>query len=499
MKSIAPLARVILLMVAAWATSYAQSIEDALRIALPPQTINARSSGMGNAFIGVADDFSALFWNPAGLGLLRESEFSVGLTNLSVTNDASFLGSKTSFDDGTTHINHIGLALPFPVSRGSFVLAAGYNRLTNFLGVLRTEGFNPYSSIQRSLYNMNEDYDLAWKLGLEDTLVLTLQETGQPGWLAIPINRNVYQVQEVFESGNLGQWSFGGSIEFAPNFLAGLALNILTGSYRYDRTFIETDPNGFHQNTIVGDGGAPGRVAERTDFKSLELRQTVAQDISGYSLKFGMMYSLGSYARLGLSIQSPNSVTISEDYSNSGESRFANSISSYSAPTVKSEYDVTTGWVFGFGVSASPLAWLRFSGDLELADPSRIEISNTNVIGLTNLNSDIKRKLRSTNNFRVGAEVRVPTTDLFLRGGYGISFSPWKEDPSSFDAKTISAGAGYLFDERVMLNAAFCLTSYSSFRLIYPDPDTENVPDSLLRIDEKIHRTAVVVSLGYRF
>src|SRR6188508_21365 len=41
----------------------------------------ARSLGMGGAFIGLADDASATEANPAGLTILRKTEFSVELRN----------------------------------------------------------------------------------------------------------------------------------------------------------------------------------------------------------------------------------------------------------------------------------------------------------------------------------------------------------------------------------------------------------------------------------
>ena len=38
---------------------------------------SARAMAMGSAFVGVADDSSALLWNPAGLSNLREGEISL--------------------------------------------------------------------------------------------------------------------------------------------------------------------------------------------------------------------------------------------------------------------------------------------------------------------------------------------------------------------------------------------------------------------------------------
>ena len=38
--------------------------------------VGARAEAMGGAFVGVADDVSAVYWNPAGIGLIRGSQFT---------------------------------------------------------------------------------------------------------------------------------------------------------------------------------------------------------------------------------------------------------------------------------------------------------------------------------------------------------------------------------------------------------------------------------------
>ena len=55
-------------------------VDDAVRISRQGLNFNARALGMGNAYTGVANDFSAIYWNPAGLAQLQSSEFSFGLT-----------------------------------------------------------------------------------------------------------------------------------------------------------------------------------------------------------------------------------------------------------------------------------------------------------------------------------------------------------------------------------------------------------------------------------
>ena len=50
---------------------HAQYAEDALRYSQLGLGVGARQLGMGNATVGRVDDYSALFWNPAGLALER--------------------------------------------------------------------------------------------------------------------------------------------------------------------------------------------------------------------------------------------------------------------------------------------------------------------------------------------------------------------------------------------------------------------------------------------
>jgi hypothetical protein len=59
--------------------AYAQLIEDALRYSQLGLGVGARQLGMGNATVGGVDDYSALFWNPAGLAVIRDYELSFGM------------------------------------------------------------------------------------------------------------------------------------------------------------------------------------------------------------------------------------------------------------------------------------------------------------------------------------------------------------------------------------------------------------------------------------
>lgn len=52
---------------------------DAITFAIPQQYVSPRVLGMGGAFVGLADDYTALFYNPAGLARLQESHTNLGV------------------------------------------------------------------------------------------------------------------------------------------------------------------------------------------------------------------------------------------------------------------------------------------------------------------------------------------------------------------------------------------------------------------------------------
>ncbi|HVZ80519.1 MAG TPA: PorV/PorQ family protein [bacterium] len=76
--------------------------------------MGARATGMGNAFTGVSDDVNAVFWNPAGLGLARGTQFTlthgewlIGVTHeffafsQNIGKDGGFGGSVGYLDSGS--------------------------------------------------------------------------------------------------------------------------------------------------------------------------------------------------------------------------------------------------------------------------------------------------------------------------------------------------------------------------------------------------------------
>lgn len=103
----------------------------------------ARALGMGGAFIGVADDATAIVWNPAGLTQLERMEVSaVGRyvwENIDYSNSASPESNQSELQ---THpvFNFGSFAVPFGNEDVKVVIAAAYQRQLDFYYKKRVQG-----------------------------------------------------------------------------------------------------------------------------------------------------------------------------------------------------------------------------------------------------------------------------------------------------------------------------------------------------------------------
>jgi long-subunit fatty acid transport protein len=453
------------------AATYAQFPEDALRLSMSSFNIGSRAFGMGGAFTGVADDFGAIYWNPAGIGQIKYFELTGGIGHLGYKNNSKFLGGSSSFSNSSTSLNNAGFVYPIPTRRGSLTLAFGFSRSSDFTTALAFNGFNSASSIIPSLYDPDENQDLAWQLYLEDS-------TGYS-----PIQRNVNQRGSVLEENGVNNWSVAGALEVAPKLYVGAAVSLFSGSYSYNRNYVEEDTKRVYTQPPF-------------DFQQLLMDNLIEWDLSGYGVKFGMLYNIQEKARIGLTVKAPSRFTVTERFQTDGTSVFKTPDKSgayqYNA-TIKgaSEYDVQTPFVFGAGVSIGAGGFL-VSGDAEFTDWTQMEFKNpsSNISGLTKKNADIKSLFRATTNLRVGAEYAIPKTDVRLRGGFIYHPSPFEGDPDSFAQKYVTGGIGFALQSSVFIDIAYAHGFWDTFHVNY---------DETSGTDESITTNNVLFTISYHF
>jgi long-subunit fatty acid transport protein len=93
----------------------------------------ARARGMGGAFIGVADDATAVGWNPAGIAKLDKMEASVvgAFTMVKYTGELTFDAEKESYDETASHIAPAfgSFILPIKMGERNLAFALAYQRM----------------------------------------------------------------------------------------------------------------------------------------------------------------------------------------------------------------------------------------------------------------------------------------------------------------------------------------------------------------------------------
>ncbi len=478
-------AAAIVAVIALHSIASAQFSEDALRYSGRGNGSGSRALGMGNAYIGVSDDYSASVWNPAGLAQMRRLEVMGGISSTGMSNESTFRGIKKSSDVSAAALDNVGFVFPFPTVQGSLVFAFGFNRVSDFASTVQFEGFNDQSSIIPTLYQSQASYDVPYNVYLTNTA----------GYSAV--QKNVNQRGEVKEGGSLGQWSFAGAIDIEENISLGVSLNVYSGKYDYTRNFAEEDTRNIYNNTSAG---LPADSAYLR-FNKFYLDNFITSELNGSNITLGLMYRSELF-RAGIIAKGPTSIKVQETYSDDGESVFdnnggswatSNPAKTYSTPVSNNEYGVSSPWSFGAGASIYLQPELLIAADVEYTDWTQIEWSDNP--GLEKKNTQLQAVFRPVTNIRIGAEFDVPFTDLKVRAGYMMNPSPYKNDPSAFDEKVLTGGAGLFLQRNVVLDAAFAYGTLKSYRNEY---SAVGLPNSA-RVDRSITSIVVNFTVSYRF
>ncbi len=480
------------LMVTGLSLSRAQFAEDVLRFSQLGLASGARAIGMGNAAVGVAEDYSALFWNPAGLAQLHNYEFSAGFSYADYANSTRFLGSKTNASSGILNLNNLGIVYPVPTQRGSLTFAFGFHRVANYSTNASFAGFNATSSIVPSLIpdvdldalssSSRQEYldnNIPYQLFLADTL---------NGRFVTTIFDSVKQSATIREGGGVNHWSFGGAVDVAKDLSLGVTVSLVTGSYSYDREFQENDVLNVYQK-------APGDTYGL--FDQFTYASTINSELNGFNALFGLMYRKQGKVRIGFTVRTPTYYTIKETHSDEGRSRFDPNLNGVVdeydiAFDGRTEYEVITPSVLSLGGSYQFGDLLLVSGDAEYTDWRQMKFGTKNS-SLDAENRLIQKIYRSTVNLRGGVELSLWDFGVKLRAGVVVKPSPYENDPASFDQRYYTAGAGFQLDHNVWLQAGYAYGFWKTFRDNYFGT---TIPS---RTDESVKTNNVVLSLSFQF
>lgn len=469
-------------------TGFAQGLTDAVRSGSQGIGVGARALSMGGAYSALSDDYSALYFNPAGLGQIRRFELNAGFDFSTYTGDATYLGIAKSSDITGTNLNSLGLVVPIPTYQGSLVFGAGYNRTQTYNTSLSADAFNDgktrgvTNSITRLFLNSGYYFDLAF-----DTYAINGDDS--LGYYPQYDVDSTQQTGKITEEGGMNTFVLSGAIEAAQNLYVGISLNFQNGNYKFRKTFTERDVLGVYR------GFADAMT-------SVELVDGIETSIAGFNLNTGLLYRLDDHLRLGITVQTPTFLRLSDTYTTQITTAFPRSglpepYGVYQDGFDGSfDYELQTPWVFGGALSYEYL-FITLAADVKYTDWTQTRY--TAPAGeFDDVNQLIRDELQPAVEWHIGGEVRLPATPLRLRAGYSFVPSPYKFLLSNPDArsggdqaiKTLSFGAGVLLRKTLSIDVAYLQSTQSNETLVYANSPV---------VSESLRRTNLVVTASFRF
>jgi len=436
---------IVMLMLASQ-TLFAQTAEEAVNLAEDHEGFGMRAAGMGNAFIGVADDYSAIYWNPAGLAQLRSGQFYASLQNLQFRTEANYLNNTTDAYRDFTKLRSLGMVYPLPVSRGSLVLAAGFQRFKSF------DSYADFGGLLQSSNNLGFNIS---------------NEFGDYGTLAF--DSLLQQRQTITNNGQLSAWSVGVAMDLSPNFSAGVTLDFIGGGNEYDSRYSQDDVNEANSYNIYDQNN---QKIEELYFNYYDVSQKISTDYSGLGVKLGGLFRLNRNLRFGATIHFPVSLTVTEKWSEDDDLSYdilrlsENQYYNFSGPVVtddgKFDYIIKIPFKFGVGASYGTERFL-VSASAEYQDLTQLEFQvpdnrdQRDYLDLLDQNETFRENFRPVLSYAAGGEFKLLHDQLSLRGGYRYVPSPLKNAAKKYDKQYISAGVGYQVDPSTVIEASWVL------------------------------------------
>lgn len=396
--------------------------------------VGVRAMGMGGAFAGVADDFSAVYWNPAGLAQLRQFEVYTGFLRNSFTDKSLQAGTPASAELENTRFGSLGVVLPYPVYRGSLVFAAGFNRVKDFDYALRILG---------------------------------------------PSGADALQTDNTFRhEGEMAVTSVAGAVEVAPSVALGVALNFLTGEDQALNQFEWVDSQ---------DRFAEKRFLARDTFEddyptafTATLGALVRTPRDKPRVRLGATLSSGAthqvrYTFKGLpSATAYNLVeyddgTVRQNVERLADGTFAQVVQE----EVQGSYKISLPLEFGLGISGQPVGGLLVAGSAHWSGWSQTEYQGSDENELR-AGAAFDTQYRDVTRYHLGVEWQVPVVALDLRAGFYTDPLPFvgPRDPqlsvgpdnppivARQNRRFYTLGAGLLFEEVVRADLAWTHGSF---------------------------------------
>jgi hypothetical protein len=428
--------------------------------------VGVRAMGMGGAFAGVADDFTAIYWNPAGLAQISQREVRIGFTRNARSGTSVFNGTAGESELNNTSFGSLGFVYPYPVYQGRLVFAIGFNRIKDFDWNLNQRGFDEIDSLQVNRFSQHE--------------------------------------------GELELSSIAAAVDVSPSISLGLTLGLTGGEDEANSKFSWIDREDIN----------------KYDYQRLLAADSFSDDYSrAWYVTFGAMVRTPREQprlRVGATVTTGLGQEVRYTYRGalSEESEGLNrvdyddgAVDHFGSDELKDHYEIALPLEFGLGGSYVPVPGLLLAASAHFAEWSQTEYESRDG-GEFRADNSFERQYRDVVRYHLGVEWQVPTIALDLRAGFYTdplpfvgprdiaSSDPFSDNSDPFsgdppihleqDRRFFTLGAGLLVDEVVQLDLAWVR---GTFEQVEETVDSQQL--NTLREENTI--TRVFVGLGYRF
>ena len=379
--------------------------------------LGARTMGMGGAFLAVADDFTSLYWNPAGLAQIRKFELYGSLSHSEQRVDTKFTRGRTAeVDSSKTRPNSIGLVYPLYTTRGGIAFALGYNRPQNFDSTIAVRGLDPSSDSVFSGLDVDE---------------------------------------MTSNSGGIGIWSFGAGVFISDSILLGGSIDFWHGSSLNELDSAAADINNIDP-----------------EIDSFAFQDSVDRVYSGLGGRVGVLAFAGENVTLGGTVTLPVDLEVSEIWEQVTIVEFDDGEGDVEGDDGSILFDIERPFEFGGGVAIKLLEKrLRLAGDVQFTDWTQTEY---NPLPAEDAQNNFNRYYDSTIQVRVGAEYRIPVIETSVRVGYFRDPIPFQDREIDSDRDFLTIGVGKIFDQIIKIDVAYMRGSWEQSSNLLTESQTSN-------------------------
>lgn len=388
----------------------------------------ARFSALGGAMGALGGDFSSLHINPAGVAIYRFGDVSftpaVEINQISASfNDNPTFGNGTNLGVGNSSrlvINNAGLVLANELNHPYWKMinfAVSYQRMNTFNDELEINSTNPVGNSLMDDFAWEADgfypdelseYSslLAWEGYVIDTLNNAVTYGGRVA------EGDMVQRQIAERRGNTSDFAitFGGN--YNDVLYIGAGIGIESVNYKLEVNTSETPTDRLN-----------------TDLMNYTYTEQLATEGYGVNFRIGAIAKLGKVVRLGGSIETPTTYSLTDNFQSELQSNLREPFETINSesPLGIFEYRLKTPWKYMASVATILKKRGLLTFQYEYTNYRGGELKNTNREGseadFSAANESIETNFRGRHTLRGGLEVRA-TKSLFFRGGVAYFSNP---------------------------------------------------------------------------